>query len=136
MKEEHSIFTGWAAQEKKRLGLENLFHKCFPGETYNGNIVHNFKCNNIKPSSSPSNGGCQSHEESFLLQLSVASCFVQPEYPKSDIVGHRQTLLHERATSQQFTIHLGSSCTKTMAKRLNEHNITIEMLKSVFEPEL
>ena len=72
----------------------------------------------------------------FLLQLSVASCFVQPEYSKSDIVGHWQTLHHERAISQQFTIHLGSSCTKTMAKRLNEHNITIEMLKSVFEPEL
>ena len=52
---------------------------------------------------------------------------------KSDIVGHWQTLHHERATSQQFIIHLGSLCTKTMAKRLNEHNITIEMLKSVFE---
>ena len=52
---------------------------------------------------------------------------------KSDIVGHWRTLHHERATSQQFIIHLGSSCTKTMAKCLNEHNITIEMLKSVFE---
>ena len=83
VKGEHSFFTGWAAQEKKRLGLENLFHKCFPVETYNGNIIHSFECNNIKPCSSPSNGGCQSHEENFLLQL-VASCFVQPEYPKQE----------------------------------------------------
>ena len=83
MKEEHPIFTGWTAQEKKRLGLENLFHKCFPDETYNGNIILIFMCNNIKLSSSPSNGGCTSHEENFLQQL-ASSCFVQPEYQKQE----------------------------------------------------
>ena len=41
--------------------------------------------------------------------------------------------MKELRTSQQFIIHLGSLCIKTMAKCLNEHNITIEMLKSVFE---
>ena len=81
MKEEHSIFTDWTAEEKKRLGLENLFHKCFPGDTYNGNIILIFMCNNIKLSSSPSNGGFTSHEENFPQQLAL-SCFVQSEYPK------------------------------------------------------
>ena len=37
VKDENPMFTEWTTQEKKRLGLENLFHKCFPGETYNGN---------------------------------------------------------------------------------------------------
>ena len=50
---------------------------------------------------------------------------------KSDIVGHCHALHHERATSQQFIIHPGRCCTKMMAKHLNEHNITIEMLKSI-----
>ena len=83
VKEEHSIFTGWTAQEKKRLGLENLFHKCFPGETYNGNIIHNFKCDSIDLSSSPGIGGCTCNEENFLQQLAT-SCVVQPDYPKQE----------------------------------------------------
>ena len=52
---------------------------------------------------------------------------------KNDVVVYWQTLHHKRVTSQQFIIHLRSSCTKTMTKRLNEHNITFEMLKSTFE---
>ena len=54
-------------------------------------------------------------------------------HSKNDVVVYWQTLHHERVTSQQFIIHLRSSCTKTMAKRLNEYNITFEMLKSTFE---
>ena len=68
---------------------------------------------------------CSNLLHPVLSNLSIRS--------KSDIVGHWQTLHHERVTSQQFIIHLGSSCTKTMAKRLNESNITIDVLKSVFE---
>ena len=118
-KEEHSMFTDWTAQEKKTLGLENLFHKCFPGETYNGNIIYNFKCDSINLFSSPGIGGCTCHEENFLQQLPTF-CVVQPDYH------------HERVTSQ-FIIHFGSLCTKRMAKRLNEYNITFKMLKSTFE---
>ena len=133
MKEEHSIFTDWTAEEKKRLGLENLFHKCFPGDTYNGNIILIFMCNNIKLSAHRAMEDARAMKRIFpsnllypvLSNLSIRS--------KSDIVGHWQTLNHERVTSQQFIIHLGTSCTKMMAKRLNEHNTTIDVLKFIFE---
>ena len=65
---------------KEKVGTGKSLQYVF---SLNGNIVHNFKCNNIKPTSSLSNGGCQSHEENFLLQL-VSSCFVQPEYLKQE----------------------------------------------------
>ena len=52
---------------------------------------------------------------------------------KSNIVAYWQRLHHERIVSQQFIIHLWRAYTKMMAKRLNEHGITYEMLKSTFE---
>ena len=38
-----TMFESWNDSEKKKLGLENLYNKCFPGQTYNGKYVHN--CN-------------------------------------------------------------------------------------------
>ena len=51
---------------------------------------------------------------------------------KSNIVAYWQMLHHERIVSQQFIIHFERACTRTMAKRLNEHSITYKILKSTF----
>ena len=51
----------------------------------------------------------------------------------SNIVAYWKMLHQKRMVSQQFIIHFGKACTKMMAKCLNEHSITYEMLKSTFE---
>ena len=43
-KDGHHLFADWTPQEQKRLGLEKLFKKCFPGETYNGKGYQTYTC--------------------------------------------------------------------------------------------
>ena len=39
------LFAEWSPTEQKRLGLENLFKKCYPRETYNGTQEQFVYCN-------------------------------------------------------------------------------------------
>ena len=36
VKSGHPLFAEWSPNRTKKLGLENLFKKCYPNETYNG----------------------------------------------------------------------------------------------------
>lgn len=109
VKEEHSIFSGWVGQEKKKLELENLFHKCFPGETYNAHRALEDVCAMKRIFSSD------------LLYPLLSNPTIQS---KSNMVAYWQMLHHERIVSQQFIIHFGTACTKTMAKHLNEYIVS------------
>ena len=40
MKESNPLFNFWNPTEKNRLGLENIYSKCFPGQSYNGITLH------------------------------------------------------------------------------------------------
>jgi len=40
VKENNPLFDSWDPTEKKRLGLENIYSKCFPGQSYDGIILH------------------------------------------------------------------------------------------------
>ena len=133
------MLDSWDGSEKKKLGLENLYIKCFPGQSYNGKCVHS--CNKWQ---------CllalliyytahRAMKDVKAMQAMFTSNLLKKVLPESTIRNHTQIISYWQEKSrewlgaQQFVTDMGRDCTKTMAVRLNENGVTYDKLRDAFE---
>ena len=130
------LFAEWSSAEQRKLGLENLFKKCYPSETYNGTKVQFTYCNYspiVNLSAHRALEDVKAMKRFFsnsALSLILTQLTVRC---REQIVAQWQQKHQELATVQQYAVRFGRSCTKAMAKCLSRLNMTYEMLKSAFE---
>ena len=104
---------------------ENLYIKYFPGQSYNGTQLHKYKKYAMLAHHAVKAVFSSNLMKTVLSQLTIRS------HPQ--IVAYWQERSKEWLGAQQFVTHMGRECTRTMALRLNERDLTCNKLGDTFD---
>ena len=137
--EQHTLFTGWTEQEQKRLGLENIFKRCFPDQTYEGTkititlsaeVIHTINTahralEDVKAMNQIFQNDSFSTVLKHLTYRSIAQIFSEWEAKRFDYIA-----------AQKAVAEYGRGTTKAMANCLVQLQLTSDKIEAMFSSSL